>query len=116
MFKIRHFYDNEYPVIVVATSYSNPLSCLKSIEECLMHEAFTGNVLFDLLCSNGMEPNRFAKLFFDGRSFLRNTFSIIAECDLPYRILDRQNEYFSENLSILGESVLSETEISKIIF
>ncbi|RYM59473.1 hypothetical protein BSQ98_21155 [Serratia liquefaciens] len=114
MFEIRRFYDKKYQMIVVATGYSNPLSCLSAVAKRLESEAFKGDVLFDLLCSNGFESNRFASISFDGKSFARNTFSVIDEHNLPNELVKKQNTFLSEHSDFLSNSVLSRNEVSRL--
>lgn len=115
MFKIRHLKDNQYKVVVVATGYDTPLSCLNIIAQRLTEEAFHGPVLFDLLCSNGLEDNRFASISFDGKSFLKKTFHVVDEQLLPKQFLKNQNEFFITHESILSASVLTKSEIYNLV-
>ncbi|HDE1475473.1 TPA: type II toxin-antitoxin system RnlB family antitoxin [Klebsiella quasipneumoniae] len=115
MFKIRHLKDNQYKVIVVATGYDTPLSCLNIIAQRLTEEAFFGPVLFDLLCSNGLEDNRFASISFDGKSFLKKTFHVVDEQLLPKQLIKNQNEFFISHESILKASVLTKSEICNLV-
>ncbi|AWC81882.1 hypothetical protein C3R43_24135 [Serratia marcescens] len=114
MFEIRRFYDKKYQIIVVATSYNNPLSCLNIVAQRLEDEAFRGDVLFDLLCSNGFESNRFASINFDGKSFSKDTFSILDEHNLPSDLVKKQNTFISEHADFLSNSILTSIEVSRL--
>ncbi|WP_129638888.1 type II toxin-antitoxin system RnlB family antitoxin [Rahnella variigena] len=114
MFEIRQLDDNRNILIVVATGYYNPLSCLKKVAERLEDEAFKGDILFDLLCSNGFESNRFAIMAFDGKSFLRNTFRIVDEDLLPHGFVKKQNAFFAQNSFLLSNSVLSHRDVTNL--
>ncbi|WP_354691790.1 type II toxin-antitoxin system RnlB family antitoxin [Phytobacter sp. RSE-02] len=98
-------------MIVVATSYNNPLSCLNSIAKSLHAKKFKGKVIFDLLCSNGLESNRFMSVFFDGSNFNHTSFKVEFEGSFPSEIVEIQNIYFANHRWILDNSVLSTNEI-----
>lgn len=115
MFKIRHLNEKEYKIIVVATSYDTPLSCLSSIALRLMEEAFQGTVLFDLLCSNGLEDNRFVAITFDGNTFIKQTCCTVDEELLPKHLVKQQNEFFLAHKSILNASVLTKSDINNLL-
>ncbi|WP_416041841.1 type II toxin-antitoxin system RnlB family antitoxin [Edwardsiella ictaluri] len=100
-----------YPMLVVATSYESPLSCLGSIAQHLRDEAFEGSVLFDLLCTNGLEDNRFVALYFDGMDFVRNTFRLVDKADLSPDLLHTQDKFFAEHPDILQMSLLNQNEV-----
>lgn len=59
----------EYPLVVCATSYINPLSSVLDIQEELIKSNFEGYVLVDRLLSNGFAKNRYIKIYFDGKKF-----------------------------------------------
>ena len=115
MYKIMQLADKRYQVLVVADSYVNPLSCLNSIADSLKDGAYKGRVLFDLLCANGQEDNRFASIEFDGAHFVRKTFSITTPDELPCSIVQSQNDFFARNPNMLTDSVLTPSEISQLI-
>lgn len=116
MYKIMQLGDKQYQVLVVADSYVNPLSCLNTIADSLKDEAYKGRVLFDLLCANGQEDNRFASIEFDGSHFVRKTFSIPTPEELPNGILQSQNAFFARNPNMLMGSVLTPREIYQMIY
>ena len=59
MFNIRRLsLDLNSIAIVTAIGYENPLSSLSEIEHeltCLLGQELNGEVIFDLVCSNGLE-------------------------------------------------------------
>jgi len=114
MFEIKRVMNRQYPVLVVANSYVSPLSCLNLIALSLKDNAFRGKILFDLLCSNGLEDNRFISIDFDGNQFIRNTFHVLDVEELPQIIVKSQNDFFTQNPHVLLGSVLSNSEISQI--
>ncbi|HGI1702963.1 TPA: type II toxin-antitoxin system RnlB family antitoxin, partial [Streptococcus pyogenes] len=52
--------------VVVATSYVSPLSQVYAIANELKSVDYKGEVIFDLVLSNGFSSNRFLKTDFDG--------------------------------------------------
>ncbi|ONN64049.1 hypothetical protein BTM36_24020 [Herbaspirillum sp. VT-16-41] len=52
--------------VVVATSYVSPLSQVYAIALELKSIGYQGDVIFDLVLSNGFSSNRFLKTDFDG--------------------------------------------------
>ena len=68
-------------VVVLANSYVNPLSNVMMITMELSKMKYTGEVLFDLLMSNGFSPNRFLKIDFDGSKFLLGTSEVVSHVE-----------------------------------
>lgn len=102
-----------FPMVVIATSYNNPLTCLNSIAELLHDKEFSGNVLFDLLCSNGLESNRFMSAVFDGDKFSKSTFKVESLDTFPSEVVENQNAYFSNHKWLLENSILSNHQVLK---
>ena len=71
-YKIITFQSDERK-LVLSTSYVSPLSSVFIISSELANESYQGEVLFDLLLSNGFSPNRFLSMQFDGTKFLPQT-------------------------------------------
>ncbi len=94
--------------VVIATSYENPLSNLSDIAKKLrsLHCTRREEVLFDLLCTNGNEWNRFALIQYDGQSFLRSTFHIVSESEVEADILKSQSTFFRSHPELIESSVL----------
>ena len=58
-FEILKLNNEPYDFLVIATSYENPLSSFKEIEDVIqVHRA---NLLFDLTLINGVNKNRYIK-------------------------------------------------------
>lgn len=77
MYSIRTTDDKHFAAVIVAMGYQSPLEHLPSIVKELHEKSISGEVLFDLLCSNGYEWNRFASMRFNGQNFERKTFQVI---------------------------------------
>lgn len=71
--------ESEERVLVVANSYINPLGNILMISKDLAEMEYKGEVLFDLLMSNGFASNRFLKINFDGGKFLLNSREIVSD-------------------------------------
>lgn len=94
--------------VVTATSYENPLSSLSIIASEMRntYHASKEIVLFDLLCSNGKEWNRFASINYNGTDFEKNTFNIVSVCDIPADLIETQTRFFEVHPEYLLDSVL----------
>jgi hypothetical protein len=94
--------------VVTATSYESPLSSLSIIASEMRntYHASKEIVLFDLLCSNGKEWNRFASMNYNGTNFEKNTFNIVSVCDIPADLIETQTRFFEVHPEYLLDSVL----------
>ncbi|MGI2128799.1 type II toxin-antitoxin system RnlB family antitoxin [Shewanella oncorhynchi] len=104
--------------IVTAIGYESPLSSLFDIEHeltCLLGKELNGEVIFDLVCSNGLEWNRFMSLQVKNGSFDYNSISILDKTDLLPQLIDEQAFFLSNNLHYLQDSVLTFDEIPCVI-
>ncbi|GIC14275.1 Hypothetical protein VCSRO98_2161 [Vibrio cholerae] len=101
---------SELGLVVSSISYESPLQDLPEIELCLKSERYVGDVVFDLLCSNGNEFNRFVTMTFDGSSFNRRTLNILS--NPPKELLSRQNRFYCQNKFHISNSVLSSSSRS----
>ncbi len=95
--------------VVTATSYENPLSSLSIIANEMRNTYHSGKemVIFDLLCSNGEEWNRFVSIDYNGTDFEKSTFSIISKCDIPTDLLETQTRFFQVHPEYLLDSVIN---------
>ncbi|MFM4777043.1 type II toxin-antitoxin system RnlB family antitoxin [Aeromonas veronii] len=84
--------DSHYAAIVIAADYHNPLQELPSVMDALRKKEISGEILFDLLCSNGAEWNRFASMHFNGQAFERRTFQVIDSDNMPCSLLEVHGE------------------------
>lgn len=102
---------NEAFALATATSFESPLSNLSEVSSVLVNKLGSSSqlVIFDLLCSNGDEWNRFIAMEFDGGKLVRNTYRIIEINDSPlYEDLKHlQAAYFEKNPNYLEASILS---------
>lgn len=110
MFEIRRLATKVGDMTVVtATSYENPLSSLSAIASMMRNTSHAGKevVLFDLLCSNGEEWNRFAFINYNGTDFEKSTFNIVSKFDIPSDLIETQTRFFEVHPEYLRDSVLN---------
>ena len=89
-------------VLVLSTSYVSPLGSLPIIEQEL--EGHQGEVLFDLLLSNGFASNRFLVAQFDGNKFDVNSFKAVES--ISPSIKEKAGEFYREHPEYLENSIL----------
>jgi hypothetical protein len=109
MFEIKKLSSSKvFKTVVIATGYENPLSDLSCVSSKLqdLHCAQQEEVLFDLLCTNGDEWNRFVAILYDGENLLRSTFHVVSESEIEAEVLQSQKTFFSAHPELLANSVL----------
>ncbi|WP_017756795.1 type II toxin-antitoxin system RnlB family antitoxin [Calidifontibacillus oryziterrae] len=94
--------------VVIATSYVSPLSEIYAISYELKSMNYKGEVIFDLVLSNGFSSNRFLKTNFDGEKL--NIGEIKVLTSLKSNILDEIYVFFSENPQYVLASSLPEPQ------
>lgn len=102
----------------MATSYESPLSSIHEIELklCqLLGSNETGEVLFDLLCSNGPEWNRFVSLEIRCGRIMLDTAKIIDEHELPKQLLRSQSYVLRNHPEYVEESVLTPNDLQSVL-
>lgn len=118
MFSVRNLQRDKYLAVVTATSYENPLSVISEVTECLIEKVGAknkGEIFFDLLCSNGMEWNRFLSMSFDGKSLLVDTARVVSSADVEQHIKDGQTAFFKHSRHILYNSILTSDQIKLVL-
>lgn len=103
--------------VVMATSYENPLSSVSEIEtrlSALLGSNETGEILFDLLCANGPEWNRFVSLEMKYGRIMLDTAKIIEEHEIPKQILNKLIFALCNHPEYLEDSVLSPEDVRHI--
>lgn len=104
--------------VVMATSYENPLSSVNEIEarlSNLLGSNETGDILFDLLCANGPEWNRFVSLKMEYGSIKLHTAKIIDVQDIPVQVLRKLTFTLRNHPEYLEESVLSPDDVRHVL-
>ncbi|MGH0555548.1 type II toxin-antitoxin system RnlB family antitoxin [Bacillus pretiosus] len=104
--------------VVVATSYVSPLSQVYAIANELKSVDYKGEVIFDLVLSNGFSSNRFLKTDFDGDQL--NIGKIEAFSKVKDNILDELYVFFYEHPQFVKASSLPEPQkyvlLNKVLF
>ncbi|MDF9417545.1 hypothetical protein RI02_03025 [Bacillus altitudinis] len=90
--------------VVLATSYVSPLGNIMKIAKELSQDYYNGEVLFDLLLSNGFANNRFLIMQFDGKKFILNSKRIVK--DIPDGILKEIYNRYNDNPQWIDQSSL----------
>lgn len=119
MYNIRKLnLKNNAQAIVTAISYESPLSLISEIEQelsTLLGSDFFGEVIFDLLCSNGFEWNRFMSMEFEGSALKRSSARIMDESELSPFLIDLQSQLFASKPEYLVDTILTSQEINILI-
>lgn len=101
---IKKLQDQEIPYLVLSTDYLSPEDYLDELSDILQEDSYIGNVLFDLLVTNGPK-DRFYKAFFDGKAFDLKSFrksEVIADIEAL------SNDFFKTNYKIIENSPLND--------
>ena len=114
--KINH---PEFDVIVMATDFHSPLELQfrKRLSEEVkkLMGANPGTILFDLICSNGPEWNRFFSMFYNGNEIDPCQCEILPEESLDQEILSIQVKKLKENPEWLARSILCDFQKEEIL-
>lgn len=95
--------------VVTASPDFNPLNKLVALGNCLKELRYSGDVVFDLLVTNGLSSNRFVTIRFNGSAFDRSSFQVTDQVDCYIKTV--QDIYFHAHPDLLASSVLSTEEI-----
>lgn len=100
--------DSDSRKVVVATSYVSPLSEIASISDELREISYKGDVIFDLLLSNGFSSNRFLRISFNGEILEHSGIEILTQ--MESNILNEIYTFLSENPHYIKASSLPEPQ------
>lgn len=103
----------EKQVIVSSVCYISPLQELFELANELKKKQYFGEVLFDLLCVNGNNSNRFISIVFNGEIFDRSSAKLLANPDKS--LLNLQDSFYKEHQSFISSSVLSSVQRSNYL-
>lgn len=109
-YKLKKLNNSKYLALVLSNSLYSPLSYRNEIAKEIRN--IKGYVLFDLLPINGRAKNRFIEGYFDGNSFIFDSFKSVS--NIPEEILRICYDYYIENRNVLHNSSL--TNIEKFLF
>ncbi|WP_130860432.1 type II toxin-antitoxin system RnlB family antitoxin [Gracilibacillus phocaeensis] len=98
--------DNQ--LVVVSTSYISPLSKLFLIANELKSSQYKGELVFDLLLSNGFASNRFLKMEFDGQQVITQSVEVLP--DVSENLLKDIYKHFYEHPEYLENCILPDAQ------
>lgn len=99
--------------LIIGNDYSRIEEYILPLSQDLSKKKFKGDVVFDLLLSNGNNSTRFFKASFDGINII--PFSLKKLIDPELKILKKTTQYFYKNKSLLLNSVLSNREVERFL-
>ncbi|WP_179863436.1 MULTISPECIES: type II toxin-antitoxin system RnlB family antitoxin [Bacillus] len=103
-YEIQKVHNSQaYSYVVYSTSYINPLDEIDYIQQEFGNQ-FEGKVLFDLLLSNGISPNRFLEVEFDGYQFVDSSFRALENVDVLIR--ETSGTFYRNRPDYLANSIL----------
>jgi hypothetical protein len=94
--------------VVVATSYVSPLSQAYAIAHELKSIGYIGEIIFDLVLSNGFSSNRFLKTDFDGEQLNIGNIKVLSK--MKSNILDELYEFFYQHPQFVKASSLPDPQ------
>jgi hypothetical protein len=101
--------------IVFANSYVNPVSFMPYIEEQLASLNFSGDVIFDLLLSNGHASNRIvASSMADGR-IDRKAFKVVDLSSLGKAVLEKIKAFYKSNGDLVQSNFILSDEEKEVL-
>ena len=116
MFEIRQESVGPYNAVVTATNYENPFEDLAEVAAELRAKMGNGHmlVLFDLLCSNGDERNRFYKGTYENGKFDLQSFGMLSSRELDRNFLIDQIKFLIRK-DAFSDSVLTPREQKRLL-
>lgn len=103
---------NANMLVVCSTSYENPLHELVTIAQELALLNYCGDVIFDLLCVNGISKNRFISIKFDPiKGFDRQSKKAFKSHSLEHE----QNDFYAAKQNYLYNSVLAKETVDAFL-
>lgn len=101
---------DKYTVVLINNN-SRITEVLNDVETTIKKKKYFGNVIFDLLLSNGLN-NRFFEIPFENEKFAINK---IKKIDQPNnKLLNKANKYYRENVNFINDSIITRIEKSNI--
>lgn len=99
--------------IVLSTSYISPIDDIFTLEEELRNKGFEGEIIFDLLLSNGATVNnRYLSIVFDGET-LDIANAKVCDEDL-IEIMRISDKFYLSHMDLFKAAVFSEKDIKLI--
>ena len=111
-YELKKINNHKYLALVLPNSFYSPINYRNEIAKEISNKE--GYVLFDLLPINGITKNRFIEGYFDGNSFIFDSFKSVS--NIPEEILRICYDYYIENRNVLHNSSLTNIEKFSIIY
>lgn len=111
-FNITPIKSSKYKRIVFSLTTERLDNYIYELEEELKKEEIVGNILMDLIISNGIKHRRYALLYFDGNNINLDSFQIINKIEMPIEKVS--NIFYSKYFELIENSVL--TKPQKFLF
>lgn len=99
-------------MFVQSINYANPVNELKDIANELYAHKYEGEVIFDLLLTNGNSSNRFLISKFINRKFVMKSFK---KTDIPKDIRKEITLYYKNHKDYLSNSISSLSMLGNVI-
>lgn len=112
LYEIKIIESYEYQIIVFSKDSSTISDYISDVADKLSERHYRGNVLFDLLLSNGLD-DRYYVLNFNGNSFDYNTLRKLATTSC--QLFNISNRYYKEHIKLLRSSILSKYQKNEFV-
>lgn len=105
----RNFYlacknINRYEAVVLSKNYLRLDMYIKDVKNNLKHLGLNGNIMFDLVMTNGVK-NRFFEMFFNGESFDLESLKSIK--DVSSDVLNISHNYYKKHIECLDKAAMT---------
>jgi hypothetical protein len=103
---------NNHEFLVITKDYTRFDELLPALSNDLKKKKVKGDIVFDLLLSNGNNSTRYFHVYYNGEAFDLRTLKKINNPNIF--ILQKVKTYLKKNKELLQNSVLTQAEISQI--
>lgn len=106
---------SEMTVVVFANSYINTMSFLPYIEERLVATSFTGEIIFDLLLSNGHNFDRILASSAAGGKINRQALKIVDFSSLEKVVTEKIEAFYKFNSAFVQQNLILSDEEKAVL-
>ena len=107
LYHIGGYIDSLKSQLVFSNSYLGLENYLSDLSIHFRKIGYKGNIIIDLLLSNGKSKNRYLQIFFDGENFDLNQVNAIK----PNKGLEEISlNYYANNPELLEDSILNKSQ------
>ncbi len=105
-YHISDYFHSLKSHLVFSTSYLSLENYIVDLTQYFRKAKYKGDVIIDLLLSNGKSQNRYIQIYFDGQNF------DIAKSIKPNKELrEKSLSYYANNSELLENSVLNKSQV-----